>query len=44
MIMEDQRSVGTRFLNGFLTVMVVLLVLVLGAVIISLILAAFGVF
>ena len=37
-------SVGTRFLNGFLTVMVVLLVLVLGAVIISLILAAFGVF
>ncbi|EAR16016.1 hypothetical protein RB2501_03940 [Robiginitalea biformata HTCC2501] len=44
MIMEDQISVGTRFLNGFLTVMVVLLVLVLGAVIISLILAAFGVF
>ncbi|MDC6354375.1 MULTISPECIES: hypothetical protein [Robiginitalea] len=42
--MEDQISVGTRFLNGFLTVMVVLLVLVLGAVIISLILAAFGVF
>lgn len=44
MIMEDQISVGTRFLNGFLTVMVVLLVLVLGAVIISLILAALGVF
>ncbi len=44
MIMEDQISVGTRFLIGFLTVMVVLLVLVLGAVIISLILAAFGVF
>ncbi len=44
MIMEDQISVGTRFLNGFLTVMVVLLVLVLGAVIISLILAAIGVF
>lgn len=42
--MEDQISVGTRFLNGFLTVMVVLLVLVLGAVIISLILAAIGVF
>ncbi|WP_255443989.1 hypothetical protein [Robiginitalea sp. SC105] len=41
--MEEHLSVGTRFLNGFLIVMVALLVLVLAAVIISLILAAFGV-
>lgn len=42
--MEEHISVGTRFLNGFLSVMVVLLVFVLAAVIISLILAALGVF
>ena len=42
--MEEHISVGTRFLNGFLTVMVGLLILVLGAVVISMILAAFGFF
>ncbi len=35
---------GTRLLNGFLSVMVLLLILVLGAVVVCLLLAALGVF
>ena len=42
--MEEQLTVGTRFLNGFLSVMVVVLVLILAAVVVCLILAAFGFF
>lgn len=42
--MEEQLTVGTRFLNGFLSLMVVVLVLILAAVVICLILAAFGFF
>jgi hypothetical protein len=42
--MGNEISVGTRFLNGFLSVMVVVLILVLAAVVVCLILAAFGVF
>ncbi|WP_445385978.1 hypothetical protein ACT6NV_04005 [Robiginitalea sp. IMCC44478] len=42
--MEREISIGTRFLNGFLSVMVVVLILVLAAVVVCLILAAFGVF
>ena len=41
--MERGISVGTRFLNGFLSVMVVLLVFVLGAVLITLVLALLGI-
>ena len=41
--MERGLSVGTRFLNGFLSVMVVLLILVLGAVLITLVLALLGI-
>ncbi len=37
-------TLGTRVLNGFLTVMIVVLVAILVAVIVSLILAAFGFF
>ena len=40
--MERGLSVGGRFLNGFLSVMVVLLILVLGAVLITLLLALVG--
>ncbi len=36
-------SVGTRLLNGFLKVMVFLLVIVLGAVLITMLLALIGV-
>ena len=42
--MEEQLTVGTRFLNGFLSVMVVVLVLILAAVVVCLILAALGFF
>ncbi|WP_445383189.1 hypothetical protein [Robiginitalea sp. IMCC43444] len=42
--MGNEISIGTRFLNGFLSVMVVVLILVLAAVVVCLILAAFGVF
>ena len=41
-IMEEHLSFGTKILNGFLRVMVVVLVLILAAVVISLILAAIG--
>ena len=41
--MERGLSVGTRMLNGFLSVMVVLLVIVLGAVLITLVLALLGI-
>lgn len=43
MKMERGLSAGTRLLNGFLSVMVVLLMLVLGAVLITLVLALAGV-
>lgn len=43
MKMERGLSAGTRLLNGFLSVMVVLLMLVLGAVLITLVLALVGV-
>ena len=43
MKMARDFSVGTRLLNGFLTVMVLLLVLVLGAVLITMLLAILGV-
>lgn len=42
--MEEQLTLGTRFLNGFLSIMVVVLVLILAAVVICLILAALGFF
>ena len=42
--MNEQLTVGTRLLNGFLSVMVVVLVLILAAVVICLILAALGFF
>lgn len=42
--MENEISVGTRFLNGFLRIMVVLLIAVLASVVIILMLAAVGVF
>lgn len=42
--MGKEISIGTRFLNGFLSVMVVVLILVLAAVVVCLILAALGVF
>ncbi|WP_262502080.1 hypothetical protein [Robiginitalea sediminis] len=42
--MERSLSMGTRLLNGFLSVMVLLLILVLGAVVVCLLLAALGVF
>ncbi len=41
--MEKNISVGTRFLNGFLRVMVFVLILVLGAVVITLLLALLGI-
>lgn len=40
--MDDELSVGTRLLNGFLRVMVVLLIGVLAVVLITLILAIVG--
>lgn len=42
--MEEHLTFGTKILNGFLKVMVVVLVLILAAVVISLILALFGFF
>jgi hypothetical protein len=42
--MEEQISYGTKILNGFLSVMVVVLVLILAAVVICLILAGLGFF
>lgn len=42
--MEEHLDIGTKILNGFLRIMVVVLVFILVAVVISLILAAFGVF
>lgn len=42
--MEEHLDIGTKLLNGFLKVMVVVLIFILAAVVISLILAAFGVF
>ena len=41
-IMEEHLSFGTKILNGFLRVMVVVLVLILAAVVLSLLLAAVG--
>jgi hypothetical protein len=42
--MEDELSFGTKLLNGFLSIMVVVLVLILAAVVIGLILAGLGFF
>ncbi|WP_262493645.1 hypothetical protein [Eudoraea adriatica] len=42
--MEDQLTFGTKLLNGFLSIMVVVLVLILAAVVICLILAGLGFF
>jgi len=42
--MEDQLSFGTKLLNGFLSITVVVLVLILAAVVICLILAGLGFF
>lgn len=42
--MAEELSFGTKILNGFLSVMVVVLILILSAVVISLILALFGFF
>lgn len=42
--MEDQMTYGTKILNGFLSVMVVVLVLILAAVVVCLILAGLGFF
>ncbi len=42
--MEEHLDIGTKILNGFLRVMVVVLIFILVAVVISLILAVFGVF
>ena len=41
--MGEHLSLGTRMLNGFLSVMVVVLVLILAAVLITLLLAAVGI-
>ena len=41
--MERNISMGTRVLNGFLRVMVFVLMLVLGAVLITLVLALMGI-
>ena len=43
-IMEEHLTFGTKLLNGFLRVMVVVLVFILAAVVVSLILALFGFF
>lgn len=42
--MEDNVTFGTKVLNGFLSLMVIVLIGILAAVLISLILAAFGFF
>ena len=41
-IMEEHLTFGTKVLNGFLRVMVVVLVFILAAVVIALLLAAVG--
>jgi hypothetical protein len=41
--MERNVSLGTRFLNGFLRVMVFVLILVLGAVLVTMLLALVGI-
>jgi hypothetical protein len=41
--MERDISLGTRVLNGFLRIMVFVLILVLGAVLITMILALLGI-
>lgn len=41
--MERDISMGTRVLNGFLRIMVFVLILVLGAVLITLVLALLGI-
>ena len=43
MKMERDFSNGTRLLNGFLSVMVVVLILILGAVLVTMLLALIGV-
>jgi hypothetical protein len=43
MKMAHDFSIGTRLLNGFLSVMVVILVLILGAVLVTMLLALVGV-
>jgi hypothetical protein len=43
MKMERDFSMGTRLLNGFLSVMVIVLILILGAVLITMLLALTGV-
>lgn len=43
MKMERGISAGTRLLNGFLSIMVVLLMIILGAVLITLLLALVGI-
>ncbi len=40
--MEEHLSFGTKVLNGFLRVMVVVLVLILAGVVVALLLAAIG--
>jgi hypothetical protein len=42
--MEEEIDFGTKLLNGFLSAMVVVLVLILSSVVICLILALFGFF
>ncbi|MEN8788809.1 MAG: hypothetical protein ABF295_04775 [Flavobacteriaceae bacterium] len=42
--MDEHLTFGTRILNGFLKVMVVVLVLILAAVVVSLLLAMLGFF
>lgn len=39
----EELDFGTRVLNGFLSIMIVVLVLILGGVIIALLLAALGI-
>lgn len=41
--MEEHLSLGTRMLNGFLSAMVVVLVLILAAVLVTLLLAMVGI-
>ena len=43
MIMENELDFGTRVLNGFLTIMVVILIGILLSVVIGLILAGIGI-
>jgi hypothetical protein len=42
--MEEHLDMGTKLLNGFLKVMVVILIFILLSVVVGLILAAFGFF